>query len=315
MLGTSLEDPNIRRVLATLKGREEQKGGDREDQKPMRKHYVVMRSWGPGDVAKDDHHDGVDPPNGDKEALLAVCAQDSDRYREWYWEQHGVEVIEVPSHEHVLPFLLRLRYEAEGEKAGDLWKKGAHRGYGSVKPWTPKSQRIATLALADILDRTLPEEFGCEHSEVEGMGILLLQTKSRGIPDTLELTFRATSSKQPKQGEHLFSVQPDKPTGLAGRVFVSGNGATIRTSSDIYDYGIPEEARRKPDYEAIIAVPIVDWEAGGLPLGVIYVTLTTVDGVLFNLPEKARRNSQEKSLESLYLFLQKVALVVLSLLK
>lgn len=320
MLGISLEDPNIRRVLATLKGREERKGGDQEDRKQIRKHYVVMRSWGPSDVAKTDphdenieQHDGIEfsDDDNDKTALLAICAEDSDRYREWYWEQHGVEVIEVPSHEHVLPFLLRLRYEAEGEKRGDLWEQGAHYGYGSVNPWDLDCQRVATALLDDTLNRGLPEEFGCDSSELEGMGMLLLRPEAQKIPDTLELTFRANSPKKPKQGERTFSADPDRPTGLAGRVFVSGVGAKVRTSSELYDYGIPEEERRKPDYDAIISVPIIDWGAGGLPLGVIYVTLTTDKGVLGELPEEFPRNSQEKSLESLYLFLQKVALEVL----
>ena len=46
-------------------------------------------------------------------------------------------------------------------------------------------------------------------------------------------------------------------------------------------------------------MPIVDWKAEGTPLGVLYVTTSRTDGVLFGLPPHPLGGT-EKTLDKLY---------------
>ena len=91
ILGMSLNDPNLRRVLATLAHR--RRGGE-----PT--HYAIMRSLGVGDREI----------SGLSDSERVQAAADANAFRAAFWEQQGVRIIELPDHQSILPFLVRVRY-------------------------------------------------------------------------------------------------------------------------------------------------------------------------------------------------------------
>jgi hypothetical protein len=102
-------------------------------------------------------------------------------------------------------------------------------------------------------------------------------------------------------GEALFSGDPDRPTGLAGRVFVSGDAVRMRRSDPLHTYSLAAGEQPAVDaYEGIIAAPLVDWDAGGIPLGVVYVTLAATDGRLFGLPPRTAADPTGQTLDDLF---------------
>lgn len=97
-------------------------------------------------------------------------------------------------------------------------------------------------------------------------------------------------------------------------VFVSGDLVRVSREDPLHDYGLPEGASGSPSpkYEGIISAPIIDWQADGVPLGVVYLTTSRTDGTLFTLPTRIAAGQDEKSLEDLYEWLSDLAMLVLS---
>ena len=291
ILGMSLGDPNIRRVLASIE----------QDAIPDdTRHWAVM----PVSDARQLRLHRV------RQSSLAGLAEDMNALRSSYWRDHGVEIVDLPDYESLLPFLMRLRYESFGNAAGDLWKQGAERGSEAVRPWDPDRQRAAKLIL-DAGVQELRRDFGVtDGAEVVELGIFLLRPDGR----TLELTFRGGTDVRAVRGARTFSVDPDRPEGVAGRVFVSGDLVRVSRHDPLHDYGLPEEASgaSSQTYEGIISAPIIDWQADGVPLGVVYLTTSRTDGTLFKLPARAAAGQEEKSVEDLYEWLSDLAMLVLS---
>jgi hypothetical protein len=203
---------------------------------------------------------------------------------------------------------MRLRYESFGERPGDLWRRGAELGYEAVHPWRSDRQERARDYLTAAVDE-LRAGFGLvDPAEVAEIGIFLLHPDA----STLELTFRSRTDRPHGPGHRLFSADPDRPTGVAGRVFVSGDLVRLPRDHPLHDYGLPAGGRRSSaSSEGIISVPIVDWANGGIPLGVIYVTTTRVDGALFDLPPTRMSEPDKRSLDDLYAWLADCALALL----
>lgn len=290
ILGMSLKDPNVRRILSIL-------GGSTAPIKP--RHFAVMRRIPVKDTElSGTHGSGSQIPTD----------QDPNGLRNWYWSRYGLELIELEDYGQVLPFLLRLRYESFGQAAGDLWRDGARIGYEQIEPWRPDRQRTAKLYLKGAVD-TLREDFAVDDpSEIVEIGMFLLKPDGQ----TLELTFRSTDVDTSPRGRE-FSADPDSPTGVAGRVFVSGDMVRVARDHPLHDYGldIPESDSPKR-YEGIISVPIVNWTAGGVPIGVIYVTTSTINGTLFALPPRSIADAGQRSLEDLYVWLSELAMSLLT---
>jgi hypothetical protein len=292
ILGMSLEDPNLRRVLQVTSPQTSRSGTANRSSRP--KHFAVMLSMSMKDL----------PPSGSygQADVDAACS-----WRAWYWQKHGVELVELPTYDSILPFLMRLRYESFGKQPGDLWKEAANWCQG-IEPWGAMRQGYARDQLTDII-RDLRADFSvADPDEVREVGIFLLKPDAR----TLELAFRGGCSERSFQGGREFSVDPDSPTGVAGRVYVSSDVVRIHRNDGLYDYGMSmADASTASEVKGIIAVPIVDWEADGLPLGVIYLTTTTVTGRLFSLPETQTAELNARSLDDLYVWLQRWGLQLL----
>jgi hypothetical protein len=276
ILGMSLDDPNVRRVLAT---------NLRHPSHDTPRHFALMPTITIGER---------ELPRV-RRSTRDACADDANAFRSWYWRQYGVEIVKLPDYDTILPFLVRLRYESFGQQPGDLWARGSELGYQAISPWQPAQQRVAKLYLDEAFE-SLQRDFGVPAAELVEIGVFLLKPDCR----TLELTFRGGSLLQAQPGKAEFSADPDHPTGVAGRVFVSGDGVIVARSHPLHNFGLqPDERTSLSAYQGIISVPLIDWAQGGIPLGVAYITTTRTDGTLFNLPPSTR-NIGEKSLEDLY---------------
>ena len=294
MLGMSLDDPNVRRVLVAKPSQ------PIADDEPPR-HFAVLRAL--------TIRGGVLPRAGGRTRDL--CAEDANAWRAWYWRQYGVEVVALPDHDTLLPFLLRLRYESEGARPGALWERAAAAGYAAIRPWEAEQQRVAPLLIAQAI-ASLRGDFGVPAGEVAEMGIFLAQ------PDeaTLELVFRGGRAKVAAPGGAVFSIDPDRPTGVAGRVFVSGDVVRVDRDDPLHDYGLEQGARPGSGaYAGIISVPLVDWQRDGVPLGVAYVTTATTAGRLFSLPAHGAADPSAQTLDDLYEWLHLSAIGILAVLR
>jgi len=292
ILGMSLDDPNLRRVLQVTASQTLQTKKSARPPEPT--HFAVMRSMSTDDL----------------ESLSVSCMNhlsDACEWRAWYWRQHSVELIELPTHESILPFLMRLRYESYGNRPGDLWRESA-KVCARMNPWDGIRQGYARDRLTDIVQSLRTDFSVTDNDEIVEVGVFLLKPDGR----TLELAFRGGSSRRSRPGHREFSADPDQPTGVAGRVFVSSDLVRIPRDHELYDYGLNAGYdSSSAQFAGIISVPIVDWERDGLPLGVIYVSTATVDGTLFNLPEKCPLGTNDLSLDDLYVWLHKWGLQLL----
>lgn len=294
ILGMSLGDPNVRRVLMA-RAQSLRSGSHRQTAEP--EHFAVL----PTVLEQDLGLTGVHTPT------RSLGATYSNETLTQFWRQHGIEIIGIPQHESVLPFLTRLRYESYGARPGDLWKKGSELGYLAVEPWRDDRQQVARNYLGSAM-AALAEEFGIrDGAEMIDMGLFLLKPDGR----TLELTFRAANVSYGR-GRREFSVDPDAPTGLAGRVFVSGDLVRIPRTHPLHNYGLGDSGKSSSaSYEGIVAVPVVDWQNGGVPLGVIYLTTSRTDGRIFSLPAGIVAQEGERSLDDLYIWMSDVATTLL----
>lgn len=285
IVGMSLDDPNVRRVLASIPP-VPTSGGVR--------HFAVLRASDARSIGLARVQDGT----------RARARDDLDTFRSWFWRQYGVEVVVLPDHASTLPFVLRLRYESFGERPGDLWRRGGEIGHLKIRPWDSGKQAVGQSHLARSVE-DLCRDFRVDRDEVVEMGVFLVKPDGK----TLELVFRGGGSERAAEGSRQFSVDPDAPTGLAGRVFVSGDLVRVARSHPLHDYGLSavERTRSRDTYEGIISVPIVDWKAGGIPLGVVYVTTARVDGTLFRLPPRQAARGTEATLDDLYGWLARSA--------
>lgn len=259
ILGMSLVDANLRRVLATLP-------------LPLAEadacHYGVLTPVTAAAV----------PLKRVRLPRRAAAARDASAIRARYWSDYGVGIVSLSSYARLLPFIMRLRYESFGKAAGDLWRRGAARGYGSIGPWADSQQALASQHLTKLIQSLRADFHVSNDREVVDLGVFLLH------PDRLdlELTFRGGRSPRPVRGERWFRADPDHPTGVAGCVFVTGNGISISRADLLHDFGVPETQRSaSASYEGIISVPLIDWPYQALPLGVIYVTVADLNGRLF----------------------------------
>jgi hypothetical protein len=211
IVGMSLDDPNVRRVLACI------------PQVPTSaepRHFAVLRASDANSIDLARVRSGT----------RLRARDDLDAFRTWFWRQYGVEVVVVPDHSSILPFVLRLRYESFGARAGDLWRRGGEIGYQKVRPWDRAKQALGQSHLASMVEN-LCRDFGVQRAEIVEMGVFLVKPDGR----TLELVFRGGGNQRAEEGKRQFSVDPDAPTGLAGRVFVSGDLVRVNRTHHLHN--------------------------------------------------------------------------------
>ena len=286
----SLTDPNLRRVLyeTSKQARHRREHQARQPENHSRlgggaNHFAVMQ---PLNAEALELAEAIDPNSVDG----------AGRCRREYWSQRGVDLVELPNHGALRPFLTRLRYESHGsesDKPGSLWREGL-RACQDMRPWDPWSQDFMATELSRALDK-LRSDFAAD--DIVEIVVFLLRSDS-----TIELTFRAGRGVPAKKtGTLHMSVDLNDPHGLAGYVFVASEVVRVPRSDPLFNYGL-DTSKFRPgaatDYEGVIAAPIVDWANDGLPLGVVCVSTSTTDGPLFRLEER-RTPLGDKSLEDL----------------
>jgi hypothetical protein len=288
----SLNDPNLRRVLLAARGNQPDiRTTARNQRNPD--HFAVLPSLTPQRIN-----------------LSSQSSADlANRARSQFWRSHNVEVIALPDRASLGPFLMRIRYESFGVRPGDLWRAGAER-CARISPWRADRQRVAAAVLNDAVT-TLRNDFNVtDRSEIVEIGLFLLKHDAT----TIELVFRGGAGRAPTPGAREFSVDPDQPTGMAGRVFVSGDITRVARNDPIFDYGMPKtpvQSSASP-FAGIVSAPLIDWKAQGVPLGVIYVTVSSTRGTLFGLPPRIILGSSQRTLFDLGAWLQSLGLDLLS---
>ena len=295
ILGMSLSDPNVRRVLSILREKHHRVGASSRDRVS---HFAVLRSKGGSEL--DVKYIGEERRDG-------VARETMETQRE-FWANYGVRLIHIPDHDSILPLIVRLRYESEGESPGDLWRMASEVGYEAVDPWHKDRQDLAqtwlTAAIEDLL-----ENYRIPTGEIVELGIFLLKPNS----NDLELVFRSGAGVSAVPGGVLFSADPDRPSGVAGRVFVSGEVARIPTRHPLYDFNVEErESTSGTEFEGIVSAPIVDWQRGGVPIGVVYMTTSTTGGVVFALDREFEAKPEDKTIHDLYRDLNRTAMRLLN---
>lgn len=271
ILGMSLSDPNVRRVLSAA-------ALTRLGLAP--KHFAIV-------------------PTSQK----TPEEQYTSKCRSWYWQQYGVEFVQPPNYESILPFLMRLRYESYGAAPGHLWRDGA-RICAGIDAWRVARQQSARAVLTGAIAQLKQDFAVSDPSEIIEIGVFLLKDAT-----TLELTFRGGGPKAAVQGDvgRTFSVDPDNPTGVAGRAFVSSDLVRISRQHALQDYDIVQARPASTDYEGIVSVAVIDWLHGGISLSVAYLATRTTDGAIFSLPETSFDTTQ-RSTQDLYVWLHDVAM-------
>lgn len=287
LLGMSLEDINLRRILSAT-----HKMVRPGSVSPW--HFALMRNVD----FKDEELKKIRPAN--KKALM----EKASNKRISYWKKYGLQILEYPDHDYLPTIIYRLRYETYSDNGENLWQKGYSLGYGKINPWTIHAQDYASKELNDIFNR-VKNDLKEGGDELVEMGIFLIMEGGEKI----ELVFRVGTERKAEHNEKIFSINPDRPTGMAGRVFVAGAGARVPRDNELHDYGLDEnEKTSRSKYEGIISIPIIDWPVGGIPLGVIYITISTLGGKLFkNGPDK----KPVVNFEELFEFLNTSAVILL----
>ena len=292
MVGMSLSDPNLRRVLSVLKSKNRTLD---IDDRPMSNHVAVLPETSSEKLQVKRIRRGT----------RKAIASEANVLQNDFWDQYGVDVLHVPHYDSVLPLLVRLRYESEGEKPGDLWCMGAKRVKDDIQPWSPPRISLAdkwfTAALKDI-----QTNFGVPAEEIVEIGLFLMSDDAK----TVELVYRYGAERISSRGSVRFSIDPDNVQGVAGRVLVSGEVARIRTDHPLFNFNLPgreSTSRNGASYEGIISAPIFDWERLGVPLGVIYLTVSDTNGVLFSLKSEDEAKAEERTIEDLFKDLDNVA--------
>ena len=288
ILGMSLTDPNVRRVVMSSKPIENSP------------HFLVIRPPTEEEILRV-------LPDADESSQKKAVNQ-SESWLNWYWDRHGVETVGLPDYKDLLPFLMRLRYESYMEKPGDLWRKGADIGYGSIDDLWESHRQNSARAILQRAQGILEKTFGSPGEVVE-IGVYLLKP-----PDgkRLELVFRGRELEL-KENYKKFLADPDRIDSVVGKALVSG-GLVVEWRDNLTNYGKNAVSRARSNkglWKGIVAAPIIYWAGGGIPLGAIFVTTSNTDGVLFRQVINESRGSSNVSRNDVYAFLQQVAMDLL----
>jgi hypothetical protein len=280
IVGTSLADPNLRRLLWHLSHRR-QRGESPE------KVYVVMQ---PRDidaaaervVARARAILGRDVETEDDarhvRRLAALASRILERNEQESWHQQGVKIINVQSHDRLGYLLRRIRF------ADDEWDE-AHRRmraawamkkYGEQDFDDPVLQDLCTEVLAEARDQItkvgLPVQL---HGEVELNVFLPLADGS----------YRRAFSSAPGRA----SIAPRRFTARHDRYTLPEVERVLTLGAPVTS---PKVAARLPPrgeppfstwYRSLEGVPYFDYEAGGIPVAVMQLCSSQEGGVARDL--------------------------------
>ncbi|HZU84301.1 MAG TPA: SIR2 family protein, partial [Polyangiaceae bacterium] len=279
IVGTSLADPNLRRLLSHLS----QQRAHASPTGRHERHYVVMQSRD-ADAAADrlvaraqailGHEiDGEDQLRAVRR-LAALASKILEKNEREFWDAQGVKIINVESYERLGYLLRRIRFGDEDwdEAHRRMRAAWAARNYGEQDFDDPVLQDLCTELLAEARDQiTKVGQPVRVHGEVQINVFLPLVDGSyrRAFAST---PGRASAAPRRFKARHDRFTLPD-----VERVLTLGSPVTS-----------PKVATRLPPpgeppfstwYRSIEGVPYFDYESGGIPVAVIQLCTSLEGGV------------------------------------
>ena len=264
IIGTSLTDPNLRRLLSQVsQHRPRNPGGET--------HYVVMQSRDVDAVVEQVlaraaalfPHVGERPRRAVRPLAERACRILEGNERE-FWARQGVKIIHVDRYDRLNYLLRRIRFaddewDREHKRLRGAW---ARSRYGSVDFDAPDLQNVVTEVLAEARDRLgrgpLPLKLG---GRLE-LSVFLPEADGRYRRAFSSVKGRATVAPRRFDAHHDSMTIPE-----VERVLILGEPVTSPTVDT--RRSLPGEPNFEQWYRSIEGVPFFDDIGGGIPVGVI----------------------------------------------
>ena len=262
IVGTSLTDPNLRRLLAHVSRNQDRHLGSET-------HYVVMQSRDVDTVVDLLLGRGVGLfPNAGEKRRRAVrplaerackILEENERV---FWARQAVKIIHVDRYDRLNYLFRRIRFSDEewDREHARLRADWARRHYGTETFDDPNLQSLGTAVLAGARDRLAASDLKM-HGRIE-LNLFFPLADGRYRRVFSSVPGRAALAPRRFQARHDRFTIPE-----VERVLTLGEPVT---SPKILDRSpLPDEPPFEPWYNSIEGVPFFDDQAGGIPVAVI----------------------------------------------
>jgi hypothetical protein len=236
IVGMSMTDPNVRRLLAYLSDRRREDGPQ---------HFVVLQ------------HRAVPGERGP--AAQAAAMIDEDEHD--FWKAHGVKILRLQTWDWLNYLLRRIRFTDElwDRRHQELRISWARATYGALAHDDPDVQELATDALADARDgaQALLQLPG----RIE-LNVFLPQLDGSYRRSFSSMAGRAIEAPRPFTPKHDHVTIPEIEEALIlGQIVHQSEVRSTPTP--------PGEPPFQMWYRSLVSVPTFDAPAGGIPVAVI----------------------------------------------
>ena len=247
IVGMSMTDPNVRRLLAYLSDRHRQDGPP---------HYVVLL------------HRLLPGENGTQGHAAAMLDEDEHEF----WKEHGVKILRIQTWDRLNYLLRRIRFSDDqwDRKHRELrlaWAEASFGGLEAAEAGERELQEVGTDALAHARDAAVQRVKLPGRSEIN-LFLPLGRGEYRRVFSSVE--GRAKAAPRPFEPSHDRVTIPEVEEALI-------LGQTI-LRKDIKP--IPPPAGQPPFqdwYGSLLSVPFFDSAAGGVPVAVIQLVSSERD--------------------------------------
>ena len=244
VVGMSMTDPNVRRLLAYLSDRRRQDGPP---------HYVVLlHRMTPGD----------DGPHGHAASML-----DEDEHD--FWKDHGVKILRIQTWDRLNYLLRRIRF------SDDQWdrKHREHRlewakaSYGDLDPDDVELQELGTEALAHTRDVAVDRVKLPGRSEIN-LFLPLGRGEYRRVFSSVEGRAR-TAPRSFEPSHDRVTIAEVEEALIVGQTILRRDIKPVPPP--------PGQPPFQDWYGSLLSVPYFDAPAGGIPVAVIQLVSSERD--------------------------------------
>lgn len=274
IVGMSLTDPNVRRLLAYLS--EHKKSHDESHD-----HFVILQ-----------HR----PPGPDELMNRAAEMLDDDEHR--FWQEQGVKILRLASWDGLNYLLRRIRFSDEewDRRHRELRIAWAKASYNGVDFEDPALQEIGSDLLGYHRDRIVAS-LGLS-GRVE-LNLFLPMIGGRYRRALSSMPGRATEAPRWFDPRHDLHTLPEVELALVVGEALKRNRPSM-----------PKAPAGEPPYQdwyrSLISVPYFDYAAGGIPVAVLQ--LVSSDATLAeNTPPNAMRTLMRETISSACVLLRDAA--------
>ena len=237
IVGMSLTDPNVRRVLAYLSSHHQRR--DEHD------HFVILQ-----------HR----PPGASELATHAAQMLDEDEHD--FWDRQGVKILRLQSWDGLNYVLRRIRFTDEewDKKHRELRVAWARANYPHVDFADADVQELGSELLAHHRDRIT------QAVRLEGrveLNLFLPMVDGRYRRALSSMPGRASEAPRWFEPRHDHHVIPEVELALTVGEALKRTGRPDRTPPP------RDEPPYQDWYRALISVPYFDYPAGGIPVAVV----------------------------------------------